>query len=122
MVTKLLILVVVFNSVASQLLLKRAVGEIGKPTSLDGLTGFFQAAAVSPAVYASLVLQVVGYALWMVVLTQEKLGIAVAMLGSGFYVLMALLAWALFDEQLTLLQWTGVALITLGVACMFARA
>jgi drug/metabolite transporter (DMT)-like permease len=58
----------------------------------------------------------------MVVLTQEKLGIAVAMLGSGFYVLMALLAWALFDEQLTLLQWTGVALITLGVACMFARA
>lgn len=118
MLAKLLIVVVTLNSVASQLLLKRAVGEIGTPSSLASLPQFFRAAASSPPVYASLVLQVIGYALWMIVISQEKLGVAVAVLGSGFYVLMALLAWLVFGEQLTRLQWTGIVLITLGVACM----
>ena len=118
MLPKLLILVVTLNSVASQLLLKRAVGEIGSPQSLSAVPGFFAAAAVSPAVYASLVLQVVGYAIWMIVTSQEKLGVAVAVLGSGFYVLMALTAWFAFGEELTLLQWTGIAFITVGVTCM----
>jgi drug/metabolite transporter (DMT)-like permease len=120
MLMKLLILIVTLNSVASQLLLKRAVGEIGSPASLGALPGFFHAAAFSPAVYASLALQVIGYAIWMIVISQEKLGVAVAVLGSGFYVLTALLAWMVFDEALTKLQWTGIALITLGVACMMS--
>lgn len=121
MLTKLLILIVTLNSVASQLLLKRAVTEIGTPTSMAGLPGFFAAAALMPAVYASLVLQVGGYAVWMVVLTREKLGVSVALLGSAFYVLMALLAWLLFDEALTRIQWVGIAFITIGVACMFIQ-
>lgn len=118
MLPKLLILVVTLNSVGSQLLLKRAVSEIGTPQSLAGLAGFFSAAALSPAVYASLVLQVIGYAIWMVVISQHKLGVAVAMLGSGFYVLMALLAWGLFGEELSAVQWAGILLITAGVTCM----
>lgn len=121
MLTKLLIVIVVCNSIASQLLLKQAVGEFGAPSSFPGLARFFTAAATSPAVYASLVLQVVGYALWMVVLTREKLSVAVAMLGSGFYLLMALLAWLVFGEKLSAIQWAGVVLITVGVACMLTR-
>jgi drug/metabolite transporter (DMT)-like permease len=117
---KLLILIVTLNSIASQLLLKRAVGQIGAPRSLGALPEFFHSAAVTPAVYVSLVLQVIGYAIWMIVISHEKLGIAVAVLGSGFYVLMAVLAWIMFDEQLTVLQWTGIALITVGLGCMMA--
>ncbi|HVE48997.1 MAG TPA: EamA family transporter [Casimicrobiaceae bacterium] len=118
MSAKLLIIIVTLNSVASQFLLKRAVNEIGAPSSLESWPQFFKAAALSPPVYGSLILQVIGYAIWMVVISQEKLGVAVAILGSGFYVLMALLAWLMFDEQLTRLQWTGIVLITIGVACM----
>lgn len=118
MLAKLLILVVTLNSAASQLLLKRAVGEIGAPASFSAWPGFFAAAAVSPAVWASLVLQIIGYAIWMIVISQEKLGVAVAMLGSGFYLLMAVLAWAVFGEELTRLQWAGIVLITAGVTCM----
>ncbi len=66
-------------------------------------------------------LQVLGYALWIVVLTQEKVGVAVAMLGSGFYLLMAVLAWAFFDERLGPVQWAGIVLITIGVACLLPR-
>jgi drug/metabolite transporter (DMT)-like permease len=120
MLAKLLILVVTINSVASQLLLKRAVLAIGAPATLDALPSFFRAAAMSPPVYASLVLQVVGYAIWMIVIAHEKLGVAVAVLGSGFYVMMAMLAWLVFDEPLTPLQWTGIVLITAGVACMMS--
>ena len=121
MLPKLLILLVTLNSVASQLLLKRAVGGIGTPHSIEALPGFFHAASLSPAVYASLVLQVIGYAVWMIVIAHEKLGVAVAVLGSGFYVLMALVAWMVFDEDLTGLQWAGIALITAGVACMMVN-
>jgi drug/metabolite transporter (DMT)-like permease len=121
MLTKFLILVVVCNSAASQLLLKRAVNDIGAPSSYPGLLQFFVAAAGSPPVWISLVLQVLGYALWIVVLTQEKVGVAVAMLGSGFYLLMAVLAWVFFDERLGPVQWAGIVLITVGVACLLPR-
>ncbi len=121
MLTKFLILVVVCNSAASQLLLKRAVNDIGAPSAYPGLLQFFVAAAGSPPVWISLVLQVLGYALWIVVLTQEKVGVAVAMLGSGFYLLMAVLAWVFFDERLGPVQWAGIVLITIGVACLLPR-
>ena len=121
MLTKFLILVVVCNSAASQLLLKRAVNDIGAPATYPGLLQFFVAAAASPPVWISLVLQVLGYALWIVVLTQEKVGVAVAMLGSGFYLLMAVLAWVFFDERLGPVQWAGIVLITVGVACLLPR-
>ncbi len=45
MLTKFLILVVVCNSAASQLLLKRAVNDIGAPSANPGLLQFFVAAA-----------------------------------------------------------------------------
>ena len=117
---KLLIFIVMLNSVASQLLLKRAVGEIGSPTGFASLAEFFRAAAISPPVYLSLVLQVAGYAMWMIVISQQKLGVAIAVLGSGFYVVMAVLAWVVFDERLSPLQWAGIALVTAGVVCMMS--
>lgn len=122
MIAKLLIVIVTINTVASQLMLKRAVGHIGAPASIADMGRFFGAAVISPWVYASLVLQVLGYAIWMIVIAQEKLGVAVAISGSAFYVLTAVLAWGLYGERLTGVQWAGIGLITLGVSLMFARA
>jgi drug/metabolite transporter (DMT)-like permease len=121
MIAKLLIVIVTVNTVASQLILKRAVGEIGAPASFAELGRFFAAAAISPWVYASLFLQVIGYAIWMIVIAQEKLGVAVAVSGSAFYVLTAMLAWWLYAERLTGMQWAGIGLITVGVVLMFAQ-
>jgi drug/metabolite transporter (DMT)-like permease len=121
MIAKLLIVIVTVNTVASQLLLKRAIGEIGGPSSVPDLGRFFAAAAISPWVYGSILLQVIGYALWMIVISQEKLGIAVAVSGSAFYVLTAMMSWMLYGERLTPVQWGGIGLITIGVILMFAR-
>ncbi|MCH2241131.1 MAG: EamA family transporter [Aquabacterium sp.] len=115
MFIKLLIAIVTINTVASQMCLKRAIEVIGSPADLQALPTFMLRAASSPWVYASLSLQVVGYVLWILVLTREKVGVAFAISGSMFYMLIAFVAWVLYDESLSAQQWAGVLLITAGV-------
>ncbi len=107
------------NAVLSQLLLRRATLDLGRPpTSVAALPHFMGQAALSPWIYAALILQVFGYVLWLVIVAREKLGVATATIGAGFYVLMALTAWLIYGETLSPLQWTGIVLITCGVACV----
>lgn len=117
---KLLIVIVTIDTVGSQMLLKRALQQIGSPATLSAFPAFLLSAAQSPWVYASLVLQIVGYVMWLVVISKEKLGIAVAISGAVFYVLVASAAWILYDERLATIQWVGLGLITAGVICVGA--
>ena len=116
--TTILIIAVTACMVASQLLLKRAIGELGAPTTLAHVVPFFLGAMVSLSMLLAIVLQVTGFGLWLIVLAREKLGVAVAVSGSAFYVLTAVLAWVIYDEQLTLWQGIGIGFITVGVAMM----
>jgi drug/metabolite transporter (DMT)-like permease len=115
---RLLFVAVTVNAVISQLLLRRALNALGSPASLAGLPRFIGNAALSPWIYASVALQILGYVLWMLVVSREKLGVATASIGAGFYVLMALSAWLIYGETLSFLQWTGIILVTLGVVCI----
>lgn len=118
MPTRILIIAVTINAVISQLLLRRALTEIGSPSGFASVPRFIGSAALSPWVYASLVLQVLGYVLWMIVISKEKLGVATASIGAGFYVLMAFSAWLIYGETLSGLQWIGIFLVTIGVVCV----
>ncbi len=40
------------------------------------------------------------YGLWMVIVSREKLGVATAGVGAGFYALVALSAWLVYGEAL----------------------
>lgn len=113
--TKILILAVTLNAVLGQLLLKRAIFAIGNPPSLTNLSGFMAKAAQSPWVYASIAVQGFGYLLWMILISRVKIGVATASVGAGFYLLMALSAWAVYGEKLSPWQWFGIAFITIGV-------
>jgi drug/metabolite transporter (DMT)-like permease len=115
---RLLFLVVTVNAVVSQLLLRRALNSLASPASLSGLPRFIASAALSPWIYASVGLQILGYVLWMLVVSREKLGVATASIGAGFYMLMALSAWLIYGETLSPLQWTGIFLVTTGVVCI----
>ena len=116
MPVRLLILVFTVNAVVSQLLLRRATSTLGgAPTTLVALPRFIGHAALSPWVYASVALQVFGYVLWLVIISREKLGVATASVGAGFYLLMAFSAWLVFGEALSALQWIGILLVTSGV-------
>jgi drug/metabolite transporter (DMT)-like permease len=118
MPTKILILAVTINAVIGQLLLKRALVAMGGKAALASIPKFILAAAVSPWVYASLAVQALGYVLWMLLISREKIGVAIASVAAGFYGLMAFSAWALYGETLTPLQWFGLGFVSLGVACI----
>jgi len=116
---RLLLVTFTVNAVISQLLLRRATNMIGSPPmGLSALPRFVGQAALSPWVYASVTLQVLSYVLWLVIVSREKLGVATASVGAGFYVLMALSAWLIYGETLSTLQWVGIVLVTCGVVCI----
>ena len=116
---RLLLVTFTVNAVISQLLLRRATNLIGSPPmGLSALPRFVGQAALSPWVYASVTLQVLSYVLWLVIVSREKLGVATASVGAGFYVLMALSAWLIYGETLSTLQWVGIVLVTCGVVCI----
>lgn len=115
---KFLILAVTINAVAGQLLLKRALNSIGGRVDFSNLPQFALAAAKSPWIYASLAVQAFGYFMWMILISRVKIGIATASVAAGFYILMALSAWALYGESLSYWQWIGIVLITAGVTCI----
>ena len=118
MLTKFLIVVVSLNTVISHLLLKRAIQAIGGPSTHESFPNFVFSAALSPWVWASLTLQIFGYVAWMVVISNEKLGVATASVGASYYILTATAAWLVFGENLGALQWVGILLITAGVVCV----
>ena len=120
--TKWLIVAISANAVAGQLLLKRALAELGGREALSAMPKFLWDAAASPWIYASLAVQGLGYLLWIVLISRAKLGVAAASVGAGFYILMPLCAWALYGESLSYLQWIGIAFITLGVVFVSTNA
>jgi drug/metabolite transporter (DMT)-like permease len=79
------------------------------------MSRFLLSSITSPWLYASLAIQGLGYFLWLVLISREKLGVAAASVGAGFYILMPICAWAVYGESLTQLQWIGMGLITVGV-------
>jgi drug/metabolite transporter (DMT)-like permease len=118
MLVKLLLVLVSINTIASQLLLKKGVTQLGGIKTVSDLPNFILPAMKSPWIILSVCLQIVGYLMWFLVVTREKLGIAVAFSGASFYIFMALAAWYFFDETLTTLQCIGIGLIILGVVCV----
>jgi drug/metabolite transporter (DMT)-like permease len=115
---RLFLILVSINTDASQLSLKRGVAQLGGIKSLTGIPRFALLAVSSPWIVTSVCLQIAGYIMWMMVVTREKLGIAVAFSGASFYILMAFSAWYFYGETLTPLQAAGIGLIILGVICV----
>jgi drug/metabolite transporter (DMT)-like permease len=115
---RLLLVAFTINTVISQLVLRRALNALGTPANLSGLPRFIGDAALSPWIYTSVTLQILSYVLWMLIVSREKLGVATASVGAGFYILMALSAWLVYGETLSPVQWTGIVLVTLGVVCI----
>jgi drug/metabolite transporter (DMT)-like permease len=118
MTAKFLFAAFTVNSVISQLVLRRGLQDLVSPAAFTNLPRFIGAAALSPWIYASITLQILSYVMWMVIASREKLGVATATVGAGFYTLMALSAWLVYGETLSPVQCAGIALVTLGVVCI----
>ena len=113
-----LIFIVSSCTIGSQLILKHGINGITPIFRSRGIVPFIWAAATSPWVIASLVVQAIGYVVWFIVLTQERLSVAFAISGSFFYLLMAFASWLVFNERLNRWQWLGLFLISAGVTIL----
>lgn len=111
----LMILFVTCTTLGSQLLIKDAVMRIAirnpAPVGMDWLL----AVAMSPKVWAAVLVQGVGFVVWIVVVSRVKLGPAFATSGAFFYILLAAVSWYLYGERLAPLQWLGIVLVSAGV-------
>ena len=72
--TTILIVAVTACMVASQLLLKRAVDVLGAPSTLTQLVEFFFGAMLTWWMLLAVVLQLTGFALWLVVASAREVG------------------------------------------------
>lgn len=111
----LMILFVTCATLGSQLLIKRAVAQLAARTPTPAGLDWLMAAMLSPSVIAAIAVQGVGFIVWVVVVSRVKLGVAFAISGGSFYLLMAAATWLLYGERLTPWQWGGIALISVGV-------
>ncbi|MGV8932960.1 MAG: hypothetical protein ACOH1R_12725 [Luteimonas sp.] len=119
-----MIVFVTCSTLGSQLLVKRAVMGIAARVPVPRGVDWLLAALLSPAVWLAVAIQGVGFIVWMVVVSRVKLGLAFAMSGAFFYILLAALSWYLYDERLAPLQWGGIVLVSVGVLMisLFARS
>jgi multidrug transporter EmrE-like cation transporter len=118
MLVRILLILVAVNTTASQLLLKKGVTQLGGVKAFADLPRFMLLAVFSPWIALSVCLQIVGYLMWFLVVTREKLGIAVAFTGASFYIFMVLSAWYFYGETLAVLQCIGIGLIIIGLICV----
>ena len=111
----LMIVFVTCSTLGSQLLIKGAVVTIGARTPAPAGLDWFLAVVVSPKVWAAVMVQGVGFLVWVGVVSRVKLGVAFATSGAFFYILLALVSWHLYGERLAPLQWAGIMLVSVGV-------
>lgn len=119
MKTILLIFVVSTITVVSQLVLKKGVSVLD--TSHATPFQFVTMAITSPYILVSIIMQGVSFLLWVFVLSRANLGYAFGFSGAFFYMILPMLSWWIYGERLTLIQWSGLLLITMGVLCLQAR-
>lgn len=100
----------------AQLLLKRVVNSDGARSAMsEGPVQFIMHAATVPTTSIALFIQVAGYITWLFVLSREKMAVAFAISGSFFYIVTALASWFFYSESISLSQWAGLILISVGV-------
>lgn len=109
------IVLVTLCTLGSQLLIKAAVTKLDLGL-LDGhKMAFLFDAVTSPQIMGAILLQGTGFLLWIFVVSRMKLGVAFAISGGIFYLLIAASSWWLYGERLTSTQWVGLACVSLGV-------
>ena len=106
----------------AQLLLKHVVGAPAAKAHMaaDPLQ-FIVHAMLTPLTWFALSIQVLGYLIWLFVLSREKMAVAFAISGSVFYLVTALASWHFYSERLSAGQTVGIFLISVGVFLVAAK-
>lgn len=110
-------------TLVAQMLLKRVLGtEQVKSALVEGAPQFVIAIVSVPISWLAVAIQALGFLMWLMVLSKEKMAIAFALSGSVFYLLVSFAGLFFFSERLSTHQWVGITLISIGVLLVAMRS
>lgn len=110
----ILVLVPVLIGVVGQLFLKKGMLQIGEFSLKSGLVAKFIEIFMNPSVLLGFFFYFLSSILWLIVLSRIELSFAYPLLSVG-YILVLIASWYFFNENVTLIRWSGVIVICLGV-------
>lgn len=104
-------------TVITQMLLKGAgpsVSEILHSSNLNTIYKLPLLIFSQPLVVSAIVLQGLGFLIWIAVLSRESAATALGLGGASVYLLTALAEWAIYDVKLSLIKAIALILVSLG--------
>ena len=123
MITNLVFIsIIAFGTITAQILLKKGLLLLGGLNFSSGVIVGFFGILHSPYVMGAFILQGIIALFWIYVLSRTQLVYLFTMSGAFFYILLALASWMVLGERLSLIQWLGVFMISIGVVCFNYRS
>jgi multidrug transporter EmrE-like cation transporter len=105
----------VFTTIAGQLLLKKATSSQRLSFDASNLVPSLMALATNPFLLAWVLFAGISAALWIYVLSRFELSLAFPVSTTLSYILILVLSWWLFGEQMTVMRWIGIGLMCVGI-------
>ena len=111
--TLLLIFAGVIICTVGQVMMKIGMNRIGE-ISLNDLSGTIIKVTTSPLLILAMFLYVIGFCIWLVVLSRANLSMAYPILALS-YAMVPLAAWGILGEPISLIRWIGILIICFGI-------
>lgn len=105
----------VFTTIAGQLLLKKATSSQRLSFDASNLVPSLMTLATNPFLLAWILFAGVSAALWIYVLSRFELSLAFPVSTTLSYILILVLSWWFFGEQMTVMRWIGIGLMCVGI-------
>ncbi|MGH7450155.1 MAG: hypothetical protein ACRENG_02320, partial [bacterium] len=105
----------VFTTITGQLLLKKATSSQRLSFDVSNLVSSLMALATNPFLLAWILFAGVSAALWIYVLSRFELSLAFPVSTTLSYILILVLSWWLFGEQMSVMRWIGIGLMCVGI-------
>jgi len=108
-------LISIITTIAGQILLKKAT--TSQPLSFDASRWLSSliALATNPFLLGWILSSGISAALWIFVLSRFELSFAFPVSTTMSYILILVLSWWLFGEQMSMIKWIGVGLMCVGI-------
>jgi multidrug transporter EmrE-like cation transporter len=105
----------ILTTIAGQLLLKKATS--GQRWSFEASDWFVSliTLATNPFLLAWIFFSGISAALWIYVLSRFELSFAFPIATTLSYILILVLSWWLFGEQMSVMRWIGISLMCAGI-------
>jgi drug/metabolite transporter (DMT)-like permease len=114
MLAVICLIISMFLGVAGQLFIKKGLNMLGNINFASGIISSYTKIFLSPFIIIGILIYFLGVFFWLYALSKVNLSFAYPFVSLS-YILVVFSSWWLLGESISLLRWTGVMAICLGV-------